>query len=229
MKLGSRWDKMPDGSSGAQSERVAAIILAAGGARRLGRPKQLLHFGQGTLLQHVLEAVLASPVAQAVLVLGAYAEEIKATLQPFRAEARLRVVENPLWEMGLSSSLRAGLAALEPDIAAALIVLADQPNITADLIAQLLAERARTGARLVAPAYRGERGNPVLFDRTLFAELAAVSGDQGGREVVMRHQAELATVEVATKAVFLDIDTLTDYENALTTEHTEITEEEQRY
>ena len=204
--------KMPDGSSQVQPERVAAIILAAGGARRLGRPKQLLPFGRGTLLQHVLEMVLASPVDRVVLVLGAYAEEIKATLQLCQAEPRLRIVENPLWEMGLSSSLRAGLAALEPDIAAALLVLADQPNITADLIARLLAERARTGARLVAPAYRGERGNPVLFERTLFAELAAVTGDQGGRQVVAKHEVELATVEVTTRDAFLDIDTLADYE-----------------
>ena len=196
-------------------ERIAAIILAAGGAQRLAKPKQLLPFGETTLLQRVIEAVLASPLDQVVLVLGAYAEEIRASLQAHQGEPRLRIVVNSLWEMGLSSSLRAGLAALDEKIAAVLMVLADQPNISADLIAQLLAERARTGARLVAPAYRGERGNPVLFDRTLFAELAAVCGDQGGRQVVAKYKDELATVEVATKDVFLDIDTLIDYEKAL--------------
>lgn len=196
-------------------ERTAAVVLAAGGSARFGSPKQLLPFGEGTLLGRVLDSVLAAPLEPVVLVLGAQAEAIAAALPP-ETLRRVRLVHNPRWEEGLSSSLRAGLAALRETVGAALLVLGDQPNVTAELIHQLLMQRARRGARIVAPVCRGRRGNPVLFDRTLFAELADVTGDQGGREVIARHIAELDTVEVADPEALADIDTCADYQRLQT-------------
>jgi molybdenum cofactor cytidylyltransferase len=198
-----------DSARDAKHPRVAAIILAAGEARRFGQPKLLMPWGAGTILQSVLRAALAAPVEPVALVLGAHAEEIEASLG---AEwARLQIVHNPLWQTGQSSSVRAGLAALQPSPDAALFVMADQPNITPKLIGRLIAKWQRTGALIVAPAHRDQRSSPVLFDRTLFAELMAVTGDQGGRPVIAKHLDKLTTVEVADSGLLRDIDTPEDY------------------
>lgn len=194
---------------------VAAVILAAGGGQRFGQIKQLLPLGDKPLIARVLDAVLASPVQQVVLVLGAYAPTIRRQLAGYAAEPRLRIVDNPTWEQGLSTSLRAGLAALAPDTAAALVVLGDQPHVSPDLIARLVRCWRETGARLVAPAYKGSWGNPVLFTRSLFPELHTVTGDRGGRDVVRRHADELALVEVDAALCFADVDMPADYARAL--------------
>jgi len=162
-----------------------------------------------------LDAVLAAALPQVVLVLGAHALEIRQHLAGYAAEPRLRILDNPAWERGLSTSLRAGLAALPPDVAAALMVLGDQPYVSPELITRLLCRWQETGARLVAPAYEGAWGNPILFARSLFPELCAVTGDRGGRDVVRRHADELALVEVDTSLYFADIDTPADYVRAL--------------
>ncbi len=194
---------------------VGAVILAAGGGHRFGQIKQLLPLGGKPLLARVLDAVLASPVQQVVLVLGAHASTIRQQLAGYAAQPRLLIVDNPAWQQGLSTSLRAGLAALGLDVAAVLMVLGDQPHVSPELIARLLRRWQQTGARLVAPAYKGSWGNPVLFARSLFPELRAVTGDRGGRDVVRRHADELALVEVDAALCFDDIDTPADYVRAL--------------
>jgi molybdenum cofactor cytidylyltransferase len=195
---------------------VAAIILAAGESRRFGKPKLLLPWGQRTILQAVIQAALAAPVEPVALILGAYADEIEASLGAERA--RLQIVHNPLWATGQSSSLRAGLAALDPPPDATLFLQADQPNITPELLGQLIQTWRRSGALIVAPAYRGQRSSPALFDRALFAELTVVTGDQGGRPVIAKHLADLVTIEVAEASILKDIDTLEDYESSQKTE-----------
>ncbi len=195
----------------ADGERVAGIVLAAGEARRYGQPKQLLRLGGRALVERALDAAQGAGLSPVVLVVGARAEAILACVGEREG---LRVVRNPDWEMGMSASLRAGLAALEQDVAAAIILLADQPGVDAALLQRLLAARAGGRARLVAPACQGRRGNPVLFDRSLFPELLAVTGDQGGRTVVAAHQDELARVEVAEEAL-LDVDRPEDYARAV--------------
>lgn len=188
-------------------ERVAGIVLAAGGARRYGQPKQLLRVGGRALVERALDAAQGAGLAPVVLVVGAQAE---AVLGCVGARQGIRVVRNPDWAQGMSTSLRAGLAALEPEVGAALILLADQPGVDAALVERLLAARADGRPRLVAPSCQGRRGNPVLFDRSLFPELLAVTGDQGGRAVVAAHQDELALVEVGAGAL-ADIDEPDDY------------------
>ena len=189
--------------------RVAAIVLAAGESRRFGRPKQLLPWGKKTMLQHVVDVVLASPVERVIVVL---AEGRAAEMAPTLAERPVEVVVNPEWREGLSASLRAGLAALGPETDAALFVLADQPGVTPEVVARIV-ERYREGrAPIVVPVHRRRRGNPALFDRSLFGELAAVRGDQGGREIIARYGDDVAEVAVASEAVLLDIDSPEDYE-----------------
>jgi len=190
--------------------RVAAVVLAAGGSSRFGSPKQLLAWKGKTLLEHVVDTALESSVQQVVVVLGHEAPRIGALLGHRSAE----LVVNAHWAAGQSSSIRTGLQAVQETCEACLFILADQPNLTSALLDQLVARYRRTLAPIVAPVCRGRRGNPVLFSRALFRELLHVRGDQGGRQVMRHHEHEIETLEVADESLFLDIDTVDDYERA---------------
>ncbi len=190
--------------------RAAAIVLAAGKSRRFGSPKQLLTWGKTTLLEHVVDRALESSVEDTLVVLGHRAEQTGALLRG----RPVRLVINEDWQRGLSSSVKAGLQALPASCEACLFLLGDQPNVTTELIDTILQRYRRSLAAIVAPSYRGRRGNPVLFSHALFPELLVTEGDQGGREVILRHQDELETVEIEQENVFLDIDTRSTYEGA---------------
>ncbi|TKJ29851.1 MAG: molybdenum cofactor cytidylyltransferase [Chloroflexi bacterium B3_Chlor] len=190
--------------------RMAVIVLAAGESRRFGSPKQLLPWGEATMLEHVVDTALESAVDETIVVLGHRAERIGKLLR----NRPVRVVINQDWQGGLSTSVRAGLQALPANYEACLFLLGDQPNVTPQLIDTILKRYRRTLAPVVAPSYRGRRGNPVLFSNSLFPELLTMEGDQGGREVIRRHQDEMETVEAEQEDLFLDIDTVADYEGA---------------
>ena len=187
---------------------VSAVVLAAGGARRLGRLKQLLPWGGRTMIEHVVDTVLASTVDEVVVVLGCQA----AAVQPTLANLPVRGVVNAAWVEGLATSLRAGLAAVSPQAEAALFVLGDQPRLTAQTIDRLLAHYRATRCPIVVPVYRGRRGNPVLFARSLFPELLTLQGDVGGRVLLEKQRADIAEVDVGSDEILLDVDTLEDYE-----------------
>jgi molybdenum cofactor cytidylyltransferase len=188
--------------------KVAAVVLAAGGSTRMGEPKQLLMVRGRPMLRRVAEAVCAIGLEQVVVVVGAHREAVMKALDGLS----VTVVVNEDWCCGLSSSLRAGIGALRPDVQAALFVLADQPALTPELLNTLVSRYRETGAPIVAPVHDGKRGNPVLFDRALFRELMAVEGDSGGRQLLKRHEQEVDQVETMDPAVLMDIDTWQDYE-----------------
>jgi molybdenum cofactor cytidylyltransferase len=187
---------------------VSAVVLAAGGSRRLGRLKQLLPWGGQTMLEHVVDAVLASAVDEVVVVLGCQAEAVQQAL----AGRPVRGVVNAAWDEGLATSLHAGLAAVSPQAAAALFVLGDQPRLTAQTIDRLLAHYRTTRHPIVVPVYMGQRGNPVLFARLIFPELLALQGDVGGRVLLEKQGADVAEVDVGSDEILVDVDTLEDYE-----------------
>lgn len=191
-------------------ERVAAVVLAAGESRRFGSPKQLLAWGEQSLLEHVVDMVLGSSVDDVLVVLGHQAERIGSLLQ----NRPVKPVVNKEWETGLSSSIKAGLRSLRPPHEACLFLLGDQPNVTTGLIDRMLQTYRATLPAIVVPSHRGRRGNPVLFNRSLFPELLALDGDQGGREIIQRHADKVERVEVDEESAFLDIDTVADYEGA---------------
>jgi len=196
------------------SPLVAAVVLAAGHSERMGTVKQLLPVkGEGSqpLLAHVVDQVLGGPFAQVVVVLGWQADRIRQAL----ADRGAPVVVNRGWAEGLSSSVRCGLDALRPEIQAVVFVLADQPGLTARLLRRLVATYVETGAPIVAPAYRGRLGNPVLFDRALFDALRAQTGDKGGRDLLRCYREQVATVPVKDPRDLRDLDTREDYQEWL--------------
>lgn len=184
--------------------KVAGVILAAGESRRLGRPKQLLSLGEKTMLEHIVEVALSSPLQEVVVVLGHRAEEIRPLLRG------IKVVVNEEWPQGLSGSLRVGLGSLSPHFEACLFFLADQPKVTPQLVDSLITRHRRTLAPIVAPRFRGRRGNPVLFARPLFPELLSLQGEEGGRSLMEKHRPLVEWVEVDSEEYFLDIDTVED-------------------
>jgi molybdenum cofactor cytidylyltransferase len=189
---------------------VAAVILAAGGSTRMAQPKQLMLLGEQPMVRRVTEAVCDAGLSQVVVVVGAHAEKVRQALIGLPAD----VVVNEAWAEGMSTSLRVGLQALRPEIQAAFVVLADQPALTPGLLRQLADHYRTTAAPIVAPFFQGQRGNPVLFTRSLFPELLALEGDQGARALLVQHSEQVECVELDDPAVILDVDTDQDYEKA---------------
>lgn len=170
---------------------IAGILLAAGASRRFGSQKLLAPIGGVSLVRRTTERLMATALDEIVVVLGSDADAVGASLTGLD----IRVVTNPDFAAGMSTSLRAGLAALPATAEAALVALADQPAIGAEIIDRLVGHYRVHRVPIVAPLYRGGmRGNPVLFDRALFGELRAVTGDEGGRSVVARDPRRVALV-----------------------------------
>jgi molybdenum cofactor cytidylyltransferase len=191
--------------------RVAAIILAAGGASRFGAPKQLLPWQGGTLLSQVADAALASRADPVIIVLGYQAGTCRAAL----GDRQVKLVTNPDWQEGQSTSVRAGLDALPDNIGAAVFPLADQPAISPSTIDALIARHRATLAPVVWPEYEGQRGNPVLFDRAVFPQLSRLTGDTGGRAVLQAYATQVERVPVSDLGILFDIDTPDDYHRAI--------------
>ncbi|MFH8528926.1 NTP transferase domain-containing protein [Streptomyces tendae] len=189
-------------------DQVAGLLLAAGGGRRLGgRPKALLEHRGHPLVEHAVGALRAAGCACVHVVLGARAEDV-------RARAALDdcvLVDNPGWEQGMGSSLRAGLRSLSGTGArAALVCLVDQPGIGAEAMARVRAAY-REETSLVSAAYAGVRGHPVLLGAAHWAGIAATAtGDRGARAYLREHGAEIALVECGDVARPYDIDTEAD-------------------
>jgi molybdenum cofactor cytidylyltransferase len=189
-----------------------AIILAAGASTRLGRPKQLLRFRGETLLARTIGAVRAAPIRRVLVVLGAQAALMRAQLAGDAVEA----IENLDWRMGIGSSIRAGMHALpEPCSAAVLLVVCDQPLLSAAHLAALVEIHRRTSALIVASHYGDDvSGVPALFSRAVFGELAALPAHSGAKSIIERHRD--ATVLLPFCAGTFDIDTENDYQRLLT-------------
>ena len=188
---------------------VSGVVLAAGGSRRLGRPKQLLPLAGEPVLAHVVRSALASGLAEVVTVLGHEADAIAAAV----GDRGQRTVVNPDWAAGQSTSLRAGLAAIDPAADAVLFLLGDQPGVGCETIdAVLAAARDDPEARPIAAAeYGGRLGNPVLFRRALFPDLAALIGDEGARRLLRADPGRVLRVPVGDGPPPPDIDTEDDY------------------
>jgi CTP:molybdopterin cytidylyltransferase MocA len=184
--------------------RVAAVLLAAGASRRLGRPKQLVRLAGRSLVRRAAEAALGAGCAPLFAVVGAHADEVLRELEPLAAVP----VRNAGWQEGIASSIRAGVAAAEaaaPGCDGALLLLVDQPRVDAELLRRLLARfGAGRGALPVASAYGGGRGVPAVFPRASFAALAALRGDRGAKALLEAPGAEVLEVPFPDGELDLD-------------------------
>ena len=189
---------------------IAGVVLAAGASRRFGSQKLLASIGGVPLVRRSVERLIEAALGEVVVVVGSDARAVGGTL----AGLPVRIVTNPAYASGMSTSLRAGLDALTPEIEAVVVALGDQPGVGAAIVNRLVERYLADRPPIVAPVYRGGvRGNPVLFDRSLLDELRAVTGDEGARAVIARDPARVALVEIDTEMP-RDIDRPDDLENA---------------
>jgi molybdenum cofactor cytidylyltransferase len=188
---------------------VSAIVLAAGKAERMGKPKLFLPLRGKAVLQWVLESVLATEVSEVICVvrdLAAVRAHIKL------ADDRLSWLVNDQAEAGQSSSVIAGLWALDGRSDGALFVVGDQPMLSSALINALIGRFGRVAAPIVAPSFQGAIRNPVLFRRELFPELLKLKGDHGGRAVIKKYRERVEVLPWSEAATFMDIDDQKDYD-----------------
>lgn len=187
-------------------EKIAAIILAAGGSRRYGEPKLLLPWKGEAIIRHVAKTALSAGLDPVILVAGDQAAAISQVI----SDLNVVLVENPDWETGQSSSLKSGMNLLSHRCGGAVFFLGDQPQIPASLVRSLVERHVATLSPIVAPLVDGQRGNPVLFDRVTFKDLMVLRGDVGGRPLFARYSTEWITWHDSSPLI--DIDTPEDYE-----------------
>ena len=191
-------------AAAAKAPRIAALVLAAGQSRRMGRNKLLLPIDGTPMVARTVDALIASSATDIVVVTGHQADQVRAAL----AGRGVAFVHNPDFAAGLSTSLKAGLAALPADADGALVCLGDMPLVTPAHLDRLIAAFNPVEGRLVCvPTYDGKRGNPVLWARQFFAEMQALAGDVGARGLLERHAEALCEVAMNDAGVLLDVDT----------------------
>ena len=188
-------------------DKIGIIILAAGDSSRLGRPKQLLPFGDKTLLAHIVDEALEASLDPVVVVTGAYAAAIGESLkgQP------VTIAHNPRWAEGMASGIVTGLAdllSLQPRSDGVIVSVCDQPYLSASLLREMVKQFRVSDKRLIACSYGGILGTPVLFGSRYFGVLPTLSGTQGAKKLLQEYPHDLATVPFPGGEV--DIDTEED-------------------
>lgn len=191
-------------------KRIAAIVLAAGQSTRMGKPKVLLPWGDGsTIIRHVCETIAGCGQYETVVVAGEWEARIKEQV----AGLPVRVIYNPEYAEGeMISSLKAGLRAVWETSDAALVVLGDQPAVEPEIVRELMRTFAMGRGRIVAPAYRNRRGHPLIIDREFWQALLALPASAAPRDLLRAHQKAVCLVPVESDSVLRDIDTPDDYE-----------------
>lgn len=187
--------------------KITGIILAAGSSRRMGTVKSLLPWGKSFLLDRVIENAHQSELANLIVVLGFEAESILERIN-FRDS---RVIINPDYSMGQSSSLRVGLGGVPADSDGAMFLLGDQPFIGPRIIDSLIRAFRKQPANLIIPTFQGKRGNPVLTPRSIFELVQEITGDTGARVLFSSLKEQILEVEVFDPGIHLDVDTIEDY------------------
>lgn len=185
---------------------IAAVVLAAGRSRRMAPHNKLLIADKTgkPMIARVVDNVLSSGARPVLVVLGHMAAEVEQIL----GGRPVQFVHAPDYAEGLSASLKAGIAAVPPTCAAAIVCLGDMPLVTGRMIDRLLATYDPTeGRRIVLPTFRGKQGNPMLWDRSYFEEILRITGDSGARFLLGKHLEAVAEVEMADDAVLRDFDT----------------------
>ncbi|HUB49970.1 MAG TPA: molybdopterin-binding/glycosyltransferase family 2 protein [Acetobacteraceae bacterium] len=196
----------PHGVAPRSAPTIAAVVLGAGRSRRMAPHNKLLIADKTgkPMIARVVDNVLSSNARPILVVTGHMAEQVEHAL----GGRPVRYVHAADYAEGLAASLKAGIAAVPPECAAAIVCLGDMPLVTGRMIDRLLAAYdPDEGRRIVLPVFRGKQGNPMLWDRSFFPEILQISGDSGARFLVGKHMEQVAEVEMADDAVLRDFDT----------------------
>ena len=187
---------------------ICPLVLAAGRSQRMGAQKLLLPVGGQPMIARIVDQVLASPIDRVFVVIGADPDRIAAAL----ADRPVTFVINPDQHGEMLSSVRCGLAALPPECTAALVVLGDQPGLTADVVAQLLRAFQTADRGIVVPTFNGRRGHPLLVALRYRDEILTSYETVGLRGLLQAHPEDVHEVEVGTPRILEDLDTPQDFE-----------------
>ncbi len=197
---------MPSSEPNGRSGPVAGILLAAGMSSRMGSNKLLFDLNGESVLRGAAQRALAGGLAPLLVVVGHEADRSRSEL----AGLACQVVVNPDYENGITTSLHKGIAAVPPEVGAAMVLLADMPFVTPEMIAGLIARYRTSQAPLVISDYEGVTAPPMLYDRSLFGEILTMTGGSCGKQVVKRHRHE-AEVLAWPASALTDIDVPDDY------------------
>jgi len=190
---------------------ICAIVLAAGRSRRMGTQKLLLPIAGKPIIARVVDELRQSSVTATLVVTGADGKEIQQAL----SGRDVSFINNPAADGDMLSSIRCGLRALPSGYKAALIALGDQPNLTSELVAKLIAGFIESGRGIILPTHQDHRGHPVLMTRKLCEKLTSHHYDAGLREFLDTHPGEVFRVEISDNAALQDMDTPEDYQRHL--------------
>jgi molybdenum cofactor cytidylyltransferase len=192
------------------SKNIGIIILAAGTSARMGSAKQLLSYRGKSLLQHSIDVALDSLAEQVIVVLGARKEIIEQEID----QSNIQLIENPLWESGMASSIQFGLQKLKtmlPEADGAIFMVCDQPFVNAELLNKLIDKHISSGKNIVASKYADTLGTPTLFHHSFFDELSMLKGDIGAKSLIKTYKNQIESVEFQLGSI--DIDTRENYLN----------------
>ena len=187
--------------------RISAILLAAGESKRMGTNKLSLPWGRKTVLQRCLRVLLSSQVGEVWVVLNKQTWELGERLRGFR----VKLVYNPRFKKGMSTSIRKGIQAMGQKSRAVLIALGDHPVLNVNTVNALIRAYVEKKGTIIVPVFRGKRGHPVLFDRRYEKELLKLKKDVGARALLERHRKEVYEFNSKSEGVVVDIDTWEEY------------------
>jgi molybdenum cofactor cytidylyltransferase len=192
-----------------QTGKIAAIVLAAGQSRRMGRPKLTLPWGNRTVIEQVITTLLEAGISEIVVVSGGYRELLEEVLATYPVS----MIYNPIYQQSeMTESLKTGIQELSETTQAFLVVLGDQPSIDADVIRQVVARYQEERPQLVIPSYNMRRGHPWLVDRSLWNDLLSLNPEETMRDFLNRNQKGIRYQVVDNPEILMDIDTPEDYD-----------------
>ena len=200
---------MPTSTKNSIPSTYGIILLAAGASARLGTPKQLLQYKGKTLLQHALEIGIATEMHPIIIILGANSELVRQSVE----HKNIHPVFNKEWSEGMASSIRCGMEELHtiaPAVEGVIIMVGDQPFVTAKLLTDLVDKHQLTGKPIIASRYNNNLGTPALFDKTIFTLLRLLKGDSGAKKMMQANPGWVESVDFPLGEI--DIDTKGDYD-----------------
>ena len=187
---------------------ISAILLAAGQSKRMGELKQLMPFGKSTIVEQAVDNLLGSVLDEVIVVGGYMAEDVTKAI----AAKPVKLVINPDYEQGMSTSIIAGLKSVHSKARGVMLALGDQPLVDSQTINGLIKEFYDHDKGISVPTYRGRKGHPIIFAIKYKEQLLELSGDVGGKQIIENHTDDVLEVAVDSESIVADFDTTGDYQ-----------------